>query len=74
MRRTIEIGLLYSRTSSYALIGEASRAGALAAVAAVNTDPTLDLRFVPIERDPGGNADRYGRVANRSCATARRGM
>lgn len=60
MKRKIEIGMLYSRSSSYALIGEASRAGALAAVAAVNADPTLGLHLVPVERDPGGNADQYG--------------
>ncbi|MCX7302076.1 MAG: transporter substrate-binding protein [Rhodobacterales bacterium] len=59
MRRRIEIGLLYSRSGSYALISEACRTGALAAIAAVNADPEMDLSLVPVERDPGGNVDLY---------------
>lgn len=34
--------------------------GVLTAVAEVNGDPALDIRFAPIERDPGGNVDLYG--------------
>ncbi|MEZ5733926.1 MAG: transporter substrate-binding protein [Paracoccaceae bacterium] len=59
-KRRIELGLLYSRSGGYSLISEASRTGALAAIAAVNGDPSLDLSFAPVERDPGGNADAYG--------------
>lgn len=59
-KRRIEIGLLYSRSGSYSLISEACRSGALAAIAALNADPDLDLTFVPVERDPEGNADLYG--------------
>lgn len=59
VRRRIEVGLLFSRSGSYALIAEACRSGALAAIARVNADPSLDLAFVPVERDPGGNADAY---------------
>lgn len=59
-KRRIEIGLLYSRTGSYSLISEACRSGALAAIAELNADPDLDLSFVPVERDPGGNVDLYG--------------
>jgi branched-chain amino acid transport system substrate-binding protein len=58
--RRIELGLLYSRSGSYSLISEACRSGALAAIAMVNADPDLDLSFVPVERDPGGNVDLYG--------------
>ncbi len=60
MKRRIEIGLLYSRSGSYSLISEACRSGALAAIAQLNADPDLDLSFVPVERDPGGNVDLYG--------------
>jgi branched-chain amino acid transport system substrate-binding protein len=60
MRRRIEIGLLYSRSGSYALLSGACRTGALAAIAAVNGDPDMDLTLVPVERDPGGNVDLYG--------------
>jgi Periplasmic binding protein domain len=59
MKRRIELGLLYSRTGSYSLISEASRAGALAAIDQINADPGLPVCFVPIERDPCGNADAY---------------
>lgn len=57
MKRRIELGLLYSRSGDYALIAEACRTGALAAIAEVNADPTLDLCFQPVERDPGGDID-----------------
>lgn len=60
MKRRVELGLLYSRSGSYTLISEACRSGALAAIAMVNADPALDVSFVPVERDPGGNVDLYG--------------
>ena len=60
MRRRIDLGLLYSRSGSYSLISEACRTGALAAIAEVNADPSHDLCFLPVERDPGGNIDLYG--------------
>jgi hypothetical protein len=60
MRRRVELGLLYSRSGSYSLISEACRLGVLAAIARINADPDLDLSFVPVERDPGGNVDLYG--------------
>jgi hypothetical protein len=60
MRRRVDIGLLYSQQGSYTLIAEACRLGALAAIDAVNADPTLDITFVPVSRDPGGDIDLYG--------------
>lgn len=60
MKRDIELGLLYSRSGSYGLISAASLAGAEAAIAAVNADPDLPIRFHPVHRDPAGNADAYG--------------
>lgn len=59
-KRRIELGSLYSLSGSYALISEACRTGVLAAIAAVNADPALDLEFVAVERDPQGNVDLYG--------------
>lgn len=59
MRRRIEIGLLFSRVGSYALIAGAGRAGALRAIDEINADPALDLTFIPVERDPQGNIDLY---------------
>ncbi|EYD73929.1 Urea ABC transporter, urea binding protein [Rubellimicrobium mesophilum DSM 19309] len=55
----VEIGLLFSRSGSYRLLAEACRAGALRAIAEVNADPALGLELVPVERDPGGEADAY---------------
>ncbi len=59
MKRRIELGLIFSRSGSYTLIAEACRSGALSAIAMVNADPALDVSFVPVERDPGGNVDLY---------------
>src|SRR5690554_4933711 len=59
MRRQIEIGLLFSRAGSYALIAGSGRAGALRAIDEINADPALDLTFIPVERDPQGNIDLY---------------
>jgi branched-chain amino acid transport system substrate-binding protein len=59
MKRRVELGLLYSRSGSYSLIGEACRTGALSAVAQINADPDSPLTFLPVERDPGGNIDLY---------------
>lgn len=55
----IGIGLLYSRSGSYRLISEACRAGALRGIEEVNADSSLGLTLVPVERDPGGEADAY---------------
>ncbi|MBC8129395.1 MAG: transporter substrate-binding protein [Rhizobiaceae bacterium] len=60
MKRRVELGLLYSRSGNYALLGEACRAGALMAIEAVNADPQGPIEFVPIERDPEGRIDAYG--------------
>ena len=68
MRRRIDIGLLYSRSGSYALISEACRSGAHAAIAMVNADPALDVTFVPTERDPGGNVDLYAPLCDEMLA------
>ncbi|MYZ48773.1 transporter substrate-binding protein [Propylenella binzhouense] len=59
MKRRVEIGILYSRSGHYPLLSEACRAGALLAVERINRDPTKGLELVPVERDPGGNIDRY---------------
>lgn len=59
MKRNIDIGVLFSTTGPYALLGEASRLGVLKAVEQINADDTLDVRFTPIARDPGGEIDAY---------------
>ncbi len=59
MRRRIEIGILYSRQGSYALMSEACYTGAMNAIAQVNDDPALDIELVPVERDPKCSIDLY---------------
>lgn len=59
LKRRVEIGILYSRSGNYRLVSDACRSGALSAIAAVNADPTNPVEFVPVERDPAGNIDRY---------------
>ncbi|MBP0480893.1 transporter substrate-binding protein [Sagittula salina] len=59
MTRTLNLGLLFSTSGPYHLMGRASREGALKAVEQVNGDATLDLVFRPVERDPGGDIDAY---------------
>ena len=59
VKRRIEIGILHSRSGNYALVAEACRAGAIAAIADINADPDGPIELVAVERDPGGNIDRY---------------
>ena len=58
-RKRIELGLLFSRSGNYPLLGEACRDGALMAVEAINRDPLAGVTFVPVERDPEGRIDAY---------------
>ncbi len=64
MKRTVALGLLYSRSGSYVRISEACRSGALNAIARINADPTRSIAFEAVERDPGGNVDLYGPLCN----------
>jgi branched-chain amino acid transport system substrate-binding protein len=59
LKRRVEIGILYSRSGNYQLVSDACRAGAYSAIRAVNADEACPIEFVPVERDPGGNIDRY---------------
>ncbi len=60
LKRTVALGLLYSRSGSYARISDACRTGALGAIAKINADPGRRIAFEAVERDPGGNVDLYG--------------
>lgn len=59
MKRSIQIGVLYSRSGTYSLISDACRKGGLRAIADVNADAKSSVELVPVERDPQGNVDRY---------------
>lgn len=60
MKRIVTLGLLYSRSGSYARISEACLTGAENAIARLNADPTRSIAFESVSRDPGGNVDLYG--------------
>jgi branched-chain amino acid transport system substrate-binding protein len=64
MKKCVEIGLLYSRSGTYRLLSESCRSGILSAIAAVNARPDSPVEIVPVERDPGGNIDRYAPLAD----------
>jgi branched-chain amino acid transport system substrate-binding protein len=70
VKRRIEIGILYARSGSYRLIAEACRDGALRAIAEINADPESSVEIVPVERDPGGNIDRYAPLAEEILRTS----
>ncbi|MFW2589511.1 transporter substrate-binding protein [Sagittula sp. SSi028] len=59
MTRLIDLGLLFSTTGPYQLMGQASLAGAMKAISQVNADNSLAIRFNPVARDPGGDVDAY---------------
>lgn len=60
VKRSVSVGILYSRSGSYARISDACRSGALNAIAQINADPARSISFVAVERDPAGNVDLYG--------------
>lgn len=59
LKRSIQIGILYSRSGTYSLISDACRQGALRAIADVNANAMDSIYLVPVDRDPQGNVDRY---------------
>ena len=64
MAKRVELGLLFSRSGTYSLISESCRRGALQAIEAVNAGHGGKLTIMPVERDPGGNIDRYAPLAS----------
>jgi branched-chain amino acid transport system substrate-binding protein len=59
MRKTIRLGILYSRSGSYGSLSCASRRGALLAINAINADTSFNFTFETVDRDPEGNIDLY---------------
>lgn len=59
MRRQLKIGILFSQSGDYAIISKACRKGALDAIAAVNAYPNSNIELTAVERDPGGQVERY---------------
>lgn len=60
---TVKVGLLFSRTGSYAALGEAMHAGTLLAIDEVNADATFGFTLAPVSVDPGGRLSDYFQAA-----------
>lgn len=57
--RIVKVGVLFSRTGSYAVVGEAMYAGAELAIEEINADPAFGLRLERHAFDPGGQIANY---------------
>ncbi|MEQ8355248.1 MAG: transporter substrate-binding domain-containing protein [Kiloniellaceae bacterium] len=55
----IPLGILYSVTGTYSLIGQACLDGVRLGLEEVNEDPRYPFAFRPEIEDPGGDIDRY---------------
>ena len=64
MQTEIDLGILYSRSGTYAALSEALWQGALDGIEAVNADSGIPLTFRAVERDPGGDVQRYAPLCN----------
>lgn len=59
LKTRIKLGVLFSSSGAYELLGQACRDGALGAIAAVNADPSRRIAFDAVEADPEGRIDAY---------------
>lgn len=59
MKRHFQVGILFSTSGPYALLGRDAFDGAMLAVAEVNDESAGDLELSPLVADPAGGADRY---------------
>jgi urea transport system substrate-binding protein len=58
-RETIHLGVLYSLTGPYGLVGREMLNGLTLAVEQVNTSAEFDFQFAPLVFDPGGDLQNY---------------
>jgi branched-chain amino acid transport system substrate-binding protein len=58
-RETVHIGVLYSLTGPYGLVGREMLNGLTLAVEHVNSSPDFDFQFTPLVFDPGGELQNY---------------
>ncbi|MHA7775382.1 transporter substrate-binding domain-containing protein [Roseibium sp. M-1] len=57
--REIPLGLLFSKSGSYALIGQEGYWGARIALDEINASGLFDFRFLRVDGDPKGSAENY---------------
>lgn len=58
-KSVVPVGILYSLTGIYGVMGWEMLNGALLAVDQINADPALDFELRPVILDPGGSIARY---------------
>lgn len=64
MSRSYPIGVLFSTTGPYALLGRDAFDGALMALTEVNEDPAFPFELAPMTGDPEGVADGYRTICD----------
>lgn len=64
-KAVVPVGILFSLTGTYGVMGHEMYNGALLGIEEVNADPDLDFELKPVVMDPGGSIDEYGQ----QCAT-----
>jgi ABC-type branched-subunit amino acid transport system substrate-binding protein len=72
MKQSYLIGVLFSTSGPYALLGRDALDGALMGLAEVNDDPAFGFTLAPLTGDPGGITDRYQVIADRLIADGAR--
>ncbi|MCP4386000.1 MAG: transporter substrate-binding domain-containing protein [Hyphomicrobiales bacterium] len=65
MTQSYPIGVLFSTTGPYALLGRDAFDGALMALTEINEDPAYPFDLVPLTGDPEGAADCYQTICDR---------
>lgn len=58
-RRAVPLGVLFSTTGPYSIIGRAMYQGAMLAIGELAEDSSIDFVFKPVALDPAGNLDAY---------------
>lgn len=68
---TVPLGLLFSVSGPYRVIGRAMLNGALLAIRQINDDDRFPFRIEPLVSDPGGVTEAYAEAARRMLAERR---
>ncbi len=63
--REIPVGVLFSKSGSYAVIGQEGYWGARIAIDEINASGLFDFRFLRVDGDPKGSAGNYAVEADR---------
>lgn len=58
-KRVIPVGILYSVSGDYAVIGREMLNGILLAIEEINANPAHPFTLAPVIRDPQGSLDLY---------------